>query len=492
MKKILALAVAVVAITTMGASLMDNANLKWTYQVVVSKSADADPAWRKVADELKKKYAKSPFVSRIAVANPTEAASILRDIPPRLSKPAFVAFVMKPEEATEKTVYALHAMMKSLDEDPYYDAVWGIVTGPTPESALSLATAKPIHPRSALSTTGVNFGCFEDATTISDGYAPGFKREDYAHPNRPVAIYEKRDGKENAMRIIRGDTTSQFASAWDTLDPELIVTSAHASQRNLEMPFSTGNIVPRDGQLWTLPNKKLIDYSTGQADTNASTHAAHAPLAAPKQDKIWIAAGNCLIGDYKDNASMAAAMIGYGRVVQFMGYVKTTWFGEIGWETLAQFFERGATVAEAWYFAGQNLERKLSLMDKSKRTRNLIGRAWDRDATILWGDPALDASLGESQAPRTAKLTGKRTRAGIVLTFTALEDIEAKEDKVDEVHVVHPFGIILHRAPKAYEVQGDTKGLGVFAADDFALITSWPAMKKGESIKVFLRSPGGR
>ncbi len=492
MKNIVSFVVALVAAVASGASLMDNANLKWTYQVVVSKAADADPAWRKVADELHKKYAKTPLASRIAVANPTEAAPLLREVPLGFDKPDFVAFVMKPEEATERTVYALHAMMKSLDDDPYYDAVWGIVTGPTPEAALRVATAKPIHPRSALSTTGVNFAPFTDATTLSDGYAPGFKREDYALPNKPVAVYEKRDGKESAMRIVRGDSTSVFASAWDELDPELVVTSSHASQRNLEMPFSTGNIVPRNGELWSLPDKKLIDYTTGQADASASAQAAASKLAAPKRDKVWIAAGNCLIGDYKDANSMAAAMIGYGRVVQFMGYVKTTWFGEIGWETLAQFFERGATAAEAWYFAGQNLERKLSLMDKRYRTQNLVGRIWDRNATILWGDPALDASLEESQAPRKARLTGKRTRAGVVLTFTALEDMEAKEDKVEEVHVVHPFGIILTRRPKAYEVKGDTKGLGVFAADDFALITSWPAMKKGESIQIRLRSPGGR
>ncbi len=492
MKKTLAFAAAVAVMTVMGASLMDNGTLEWTYQVVVSKAADADPAWRKVADELQKKYKKPPFTSRIAVANPTEAAPLLREVPPGFRKPDFVAFVMKPEEATEKTVYALHAMMKSLDSDPYYDAVWGIVTGPTPEAALRAATAKPLHPHSVLSTTGVNFGPFDAGTTLSDGYAPGSKREEYNRPDKPIAIYEKRKGKDMPARIVRGDSTAQFASAWDELDPELVVTSSHASQRNLEMPFSTGNIVPRNGELWSLPDKRLIDYTTGQADAGASAQAAASKLSAPKRDKVWIAAGNCLIGDYKDANSMAAAMIGYGRVVQFMGYVKTTWFGEIGWETLAQFFERGATAAEAWYFAGQNLERKLSLMDKRYRTQNLVGRIWDRNATILWGDPALDASLEESRAPRKAKPTGKTARGGVVLTFTALEDMEAREDKVEEVHVVHPFGIILRKATAAYEVTGDTKGLGVFAADDFALITSWPAMKKGESIQIHLRSPGGR
>ena len=463
----------------------------WHYRVVVSESAASDPAWRAVADALAAKYSKPPFMSSVAVANPTNAASVLTPKEQWQATPRYVAFVMKPEEAGAETVYKLHDIMKSLDDDPFYDAVWGIVTGPTADAAMHLATAEGVHPLTALSTTGIDFRPFDDATTISDAYAPGTRREEYMQSVKPVAVMEKRGGAAEATRIVRGDTTAEFAAAWDALDPELIVTSAHASQRNLEMPFSTGNIVPRKGKLRTLPRMQLIDYSTGQAAKGSKSHAARAKLAAPKRDKIWIAAGNCLIGDYKDNDSMAAAIIGYARAVQFMGYVKTTWFGEIGWESLGQFMNNRASAGEAWYFAGQNLERKLALMKKDENDIRYAGRIWDRDATILWGDPALDASLEEGRLRQPAKLTGFKTRGGVALTFEALEDLDAKEDKVEEVHVVHPFGIILPRRPMPYEVVGKTD-LGVFAADDFALVTSWPAMKKGEKIQVRLRLPGVR
>lgn len=444
----------------------------WRYMVVVSESAAADPAWRAVADALAAKYSKPPFESSVAVANPTNAARVLTPKEPWQPSPRYVAFVMKPEEAGRETVFRLHATMKSLDDDPFYDAVWGIVTGPTAEAAMRLATAAGVHPRTALTTTGIDFRPFDDATTISDAYAPGSTREEYRRPDRPVAIVEKRGGEAETTRIVRGGTTAEFVAAWDALDPELLVTSAHASQRNLEMPFSTGSIVPRGGALCSMPRARL---------------------AAPKRDKIWIAAGNCLIGDYKDGESMAAAIIGYGRVVQFMGYVKETWFGEIGWETLAQFAENRASVGEAWYFAGQNLERKLGLMkvDEGRRNMKYEGRIWDRDGTVLWGDPALDASLEAGRLRQPAKLTGFKTRGGVALTFEALEDLDAKEDKVEEVHVVHPFGIILPRRPMPYEIVGKTD-LDVFAADDFALVTSWPAMKKGEKIQVRLRLPGVR
>ena len=489
MKKAIVLfaAAALAAAESFAFSRMDAGagNAPWLYEVAISKAAAADPAWLSVANALAAKYSKPPFRSTIAII------SDFKDAARRLGKdsPRYVAFVLKPEEAGAKTVFALHALMKSLDGDPYYDAVWGIVTGPTANDAMRVAKASPVHPRRALGTTGFDMRPFDAATIVSDGYAPGSKKEDYGRPDKPLAVHEKRSAASKAKtRIVRGDSTMEFADAWRTLDPELLVTSAHASQRNLEMPFSAGNIVPRKGRLCTLPGKHLIDYSTGQAKKGARAHAAGQPLAAPKRDKIWIAAGNCLIGDYIDNDSMAAAMIGYGRVVQFMGYVKTTWFGEIGWETLAQFMERGATAAEAWYFAGQNLERKLAAMDTRRRDMTLAGRVWDRDGTAFWGDPALDARLEDKRAKPKARLSARRTKAGIALEFAALENIAGGEDKIGEVHVVHPFGVILPRANAPYRVL-DAKGLGILAADDFALVHSWPDMKAGEKKTVIIVSP---
>lgn len=467
--------------------LESDGNTEWHYAVVASKGVVDDPSWRAVADALVAKYSQQPFKSTLVVSSPLDAADSLRKVSPR-----YVAFVVKPYEANAGTVRALHAMMKSLDDDPFTDAVWGIVTGPDADSAMRVAVAAPIHPRTLLSTTGVDHAPFDSATTLSDGYAPGCDRAEYRLQDPPVAIFEKRADAPHTERIVRGDTTHEFAAAWNALDPDLLVTSSHASQRNLEMPFSTGNIVARGGAFWSLPNRKLIDYSTGLADASASAATASERLADPARGKIWIAAGNCLIGDYADNETMAAAMLGFGHVVQFMGYVKTTWFGEIGWETLAQFMERGATVGEAWYFAGQNLERKLDLSRNNLTNPQRRGRYWDRDGTVLWGDPALDASMEGSRIRQIARLTAARTRAGIVLTLEALETIPAAEDKVEDVHVVHPFGMILPRAAGGrYEVKSGGETLGIFAADDFVLVTSWPAMKKGKKISATISAAGG-
>ena len=41
-----------------------------------------------------------------------------------------------------------------------------------------------------------------------------------------------------------------FYNLYATYNPDLVVTAAHATERNLEMPFSLGNIKAKDGQLY--------------------------------------------------------------------------------------------------------------------------------------------------------------------------------------------------------------------------------------------------
>ena len=95
-------------------------------------------------------------------------------------------------------------------------------------------------------------------------------------------------------------------------------------------------------------------------------------------------------------------------------------------------------------------------------------------------------------AQQQAVLTARAAGEGVRLTFKALADIEAKADRVEEVHIVHPYGILLPRRGAAYRVDGDTKGIAVTAADDFALVTAWPALKRGDSVDIILHASDGR
>lgn len=384
-----------------------------TFLVVTSLLASQSPEWQNVANALADKHADEARAVRLsATASITNSLAAIRS-----AAPTHVAFVMTPEEVEFPTIVSIKRMMRDLNEDPYDDAVWGIVTGPTARDALRIASSRePQSVKSILSTTGVNDNIIDGPLVcFSDAYPEGCWR------------VKAKDGTIT-RHSTSNDISHVFAEAWNDLDPDFILTSSHASQRNLEMPFSRGNIIPKGGVFMTLPNKTLIDYKTGQAkgeDKEQETGYAKSKvmrqemmkLEAPKREKVWLAAGNCLIADnLRPGDNMVMTALGFGKVNQFVGYMTTTWFGEIGWTTWGNFCE-GQSLVDAYFAANRNLIRELEeTFPEAKRFRptfksareyerlfyevrffkplakvqdkqKAVGRLWDRDATVFYGDP---------------------------------------------------------------------------------------------------------
>ena len=378
--------------------------------VIESPGVATNAEWKAVADTLAAKYAgKGHEVVRC------EGTNVLARL--QAVRPRYVAFVRTPEESRFSAIVELHRLMRQIDDDPFEDAIWGVVTGPDAETARRIAAAERPDLSRILSTTGVDERLYSDVVTISDANPPG-------------GVVRKAQGGEVVRTQVDGDTTHLFAAAWKELAPGVIVTSSHASERNLEMPFSRGNIVVRDGALWTCPNAQLIDYATGRAKDGAAAGVER--LAESEKGRIWLAPGNCLIANNLDENSMVMAALGYGRCDQFMGYMVTTWYGAVGWGCLGKWQGGGKTLGEAYLetvnatiakaveicpnqaefaptaetseaFEGA-FRRQFGAFVRGRAkfaegvryldVRNeFMGSLWDRDTTVLWGDPALDTAL---------------------------------------------------------------------------------------------------
>lgn len=365
-----------------------------TLLIVISSVTANMPGWKDVPTALKNKH--TDLVSEvIAVSSITNCLEQLRQKQSR-----YVAFVMRPEEVTTGSTIALHRMMRNIDDDPFHDAIWGIVTGPTAQAAQRIAaSSEPRFFNNILSTTGVG-------SDLVTGSVMAFSDAN------------KNDTPE-------GDISGIFAKAWAKLDPELIVTSSHATQHNLEMPFSKGNL---------FPGKKQGAFRTSSGDK----------LKEPKREKVWIAAGNCLIADNTPDDNMVMTALGWGKVNQFVGYIKETWFGEIGWGTWHNFSTLKMPLNESWYVANQNLIR--TIPETKPKSRDWMGKMWDLEGTILYGDPAQKLQL-LGAAPTAAWQEGAKPLAIIFPTRVA--------------------GRKLVSAPEGFEV---------FVADDFALVTKWPTL----------------
>lgn len=355
----------------------------------------------------------------------------------RKHKPRYVAFVVRPDELNDKMIKRLKRMICQIDSDPYEDAIWGIVTGPTAKDAMRVATSKePRKILSVLATTGVGKDLVKGpVTVISDANPPG---EWWTKDPSGRIVKNKTDG----------DTSHVFVEAWLKNDPQLLVTSSHASERNLEMPFSRGNIVAYNGKFGAVKNLKMIDYSTGQAKVNKINGASVTPLAEPKKEKVWIAAGNCLIANHKPGDDMIMTALGFGRVNQFVGYIKTTWYGEIGWNTWRYFGSYKYPLNESWYAANQLLIKKLE-SKMALQPRDRAGLLWDFDGTVFYGNPRRAISL-EGDGPAAASKKGEL-----------------------------PLLIVFPEAKPGRKLVSAPKGFKIFVADDFALVEEWPELKSG-------------
>lgn len=378
--------------------------------VVESPGVSTNAEWRAVSDAIQVKHVRKGY----------EVQGCLEEVAERIlkkTKPKYVTFVLTPQECKFKKILKLHRLMRTIKDDPYENAVWGVVTGPDVASAMRVAKAEKPDLSRILSTTGVNESLYTDVVTISDANPPG-------------GVVRKAKGGEVVREQVEGDMTHIFAAAWKELEPGVIVTSSHASERNLEMPFSRGNIVVKDGELWTQPNARLIDYATGHAKEGAAVGVER--LAKSVKGRIWIAPGNCLIANNLDNNSMVMAALGYGHCDQFMGYMVTTWYGAVGWGCFGKWQGGGKTLGETYLESvnetiakavaicpnqaefkpsaktAKAFERKFYeqlnefVREKAKFAKDfndkkvqqeLVGSLWDRDTTVLWGDPALETAL---------------------------------------------------------------------------------------------------
>ena len=399
------------------------------YAVLISAECAADKGWFAVAQALKEKHGAVILTNSAADCGP-----LLQK-----SQPRYLCLVAKPVEIDVDCVRYLHLVTRAMDADPYGDCLWGIITGATPDDALRIAKAKdPLVVKNALTTTGVDTGLYDTCLTLSDG--------------REGDWLIKTNGQ-----VYHGNKTNTPASPSEILTDfyhanpvDLFVTSGHATEVNLETPFSSGALVAGGERLYSVNRQGLRSYvrevSGGQATGGLwfqgpesskrrlawslkTTETALKPTANPK---IFIAAGNCLIGDaMKTTDSLVVLFLSHYGVNQFVGYTTATWFGKGGWGTLGlwQGSEGQRTLSEAFYLNNQRIVKELldlcpdlmqisldseslalmtgekkgpptpALLRMSKavealepaKRKEAVGLLYDRDTVAFYGDPKWEA-----------------------------------------------------------------------------------------------------
>ena len=286
---------------------------------------------------------------------PTELEAQLKALSPR-----YVAVVDVPENIGRDYVIALNQMSRRMDDDPYADFLWGIITGYDAAGAMRMVddSQEPMVLRTGVATIKeLEAAKWFDAYAFVDDHQVGMcgekkpgedslayseieYRTDMAGANERIRKFvERRFGKDVP------DVLRQFLEYYEGYEPDLVVTASHATENNLEMPGSVGNLRCRDGRLY-------VDYPGEQRFVKDRDSRM-----------VYLPIGNCLIGNMNNTRnSMAAAWMDSQKAATFVGYVVTTWYGRNGWGGLKYLITNPGrySVPEAFYMNQQDMMAQMA------------------------------------------------------------------------------------------------------------------------------------
>ncbi len=417
------------------------------YLVVVSSETYGVPAWKEVADALVEKHN----------AKLVQYDSQLQEVLPRLRRdhPRYTAFVATPGQVGRQFVAEVHRLTRQLDEDPYTDTLWGILTGYDAPNALAIAGyEKPLTVRKVASGTEFALEMCEQGLWY-----------DELVKNKLV---KKEKGGSIKQLSGPGDTTEAFVECLNNYQPDLFITSGHATERDWQLGFRyrNGYFKSRAGQMY------------GE-DTKQRRHEVDSPNA-----KVYLPIGNCLMGHIDNRDAMALAWMNDVGVKQMIGYTVPTWFGYGGWGVLDYFVEQPGryTLTEAFFANHHALVYSLE-----KKLGNQRGLRFDRDVVAFYGDPKWEARMAEAEKAYEQTLTEKDG----VYTFQIQPRRGADSFKPINTNGSQrgwrPIVQFLPRRVKEITIIEDS-GLEPLITDDFLLIPNPRMCQPDSSYRVVFRA----
>lgn len=381
------------------------------YVVLMSEATAKKKDWKAAADKFLRRY-KGKRV--LWTGGDVEIA---RDAL-RRANPRYVAVVAEPEEIDRVFIAKLHRLSREMNDDVYGDFLWGVVTGKDGKTAGTLlGSDRPLVLDRAIGTTNFNQGRFKKSFFITDWGA-----REYVETENGVSSEKLHPPAGTEMSRL-------FAERWEKIAPQFVITSSHATEFNLEMPFSEGAIIPGVTDFYLVEKALLPTFAqclgsrdAGKATLDFAKARKLKKLPKTPDDKIWIAAGNCLFGDaLRSPCSMAVTAISAANVKQLVGYTVPSWFGRGGWGTSEKFFggHQTTSVGQAWFFNNQLIIRALPPaaakhalqlkpegmdavfipqiteilrqagidLPASRERNELLGCFHDRDVVAFYGDP---------------------------------------------------------------------------------------------------------
>jgi len=335
------------------------------YSVVVNAATYKDPSWKAVADALLYKHGGKLLTYE---SSPDEVLDQLHQDHPR-----YTCFVATRDEAGREFVATVHQLTRKLDDDPYTDTFWGILTGYDAANALAIAKYRDaLTVRKVASGTEIALEMCEQGLWYDELVKNKFVRKQ----------------KAGSVQQLQGpdDTTDALVKSLNDFQPDLFVTSGHATERNWQIGFRyrNGFFKSMGGQMY-----------------GEDTHRNRIDVDSPNA-KVYLPIGNCLMGHIDGPDAMALAWMNDVGVKQMIGYTVPTWFGYGGWGVLDYFVEQPGrySLTEAFFANHFSLIHALETDSGDQR-----GMEFDRDVVAFYGDPKWEARMAAANCAYDQTLT---------------------------------------------------------------------------------------
>jgi hypothetical protein len=420
------------------------------YAVVASSRTAGDAQWSKVVDALKTKHSAHVITYD---KHPDETLAELKAIMPR-----HIAFIATPKEATREYVAAVHRLTRKLDDDPYTDALWGIVTGFDAENALNIVqTREPLLVKKVAAGTDIELAACTEGLWYCE-----------LKKNRMV---RKLPGGAAVEERGPDDTTEALARALSDYQADLFVTSGHATERDWQIGFAyrNGSFRSKAGKLFGHPT--------------ASANAGKAFEIKSDNPKVYLAVGNCLMDHIDSPDAMALAWLNSAGVRQMAGYTVLTWYGYAGWGMLDYYVEQPGrfNMAEAFFANQQALLHRLETEfpevarenpepGKTRGRGDAAGLLHDRDVLAFYGDPKWDARFAAGPMRWKQSLTEHDGKWTLTITPKAGADTFNPVNKNGSQRGGRPIVALLpRRISGKVEIESGAE-LKPVITDDFVLV----------------------
>ena len=468
-----------------------------SYVILARSSLMSQAGWKSVVDTLLSAHPQAHLL--YFKSHPDNCKDTLQ-----LLRPRYLAVVEDPRNLDKHYTVQLNTLCRNLDADPYKDCIWGVITGYSPRDAIRMVrdARTPFQIHTAVSTiselkSGIWFSrmvCVEDQ-------------------NRPFAV----DKTPDSLRTYKipdaimprqlkpyPNLLGSFHQAMRTVQPDLVVTASHATEENLEMPGSLGNIRAIRGMLYT-------EFPTGALPLLPSEESSHR--------RVYLPIGNCLIANAnKDLNSMAVAWLSSGKASCLIGYVVETWYGRAGWGGLKYFLHNAGRLncQQAFFLNDLELIRynqellpqalnkpydpsltldqlQHQLAQGQPLTKDALGMYYDRDVLMYYGDPAWQVELPTpKETPADYTVTYNYTPEALEIILRTHENFNPcnyKGNGWKSEHVADlPLAFYFPQRIDAPLLQQKAKHKGNYILTEEALLIYNPTLQPNRTYRWYIHS----